>query len=53
MLSNHRGFPRSVFKLGLAGAPAILFIGFSTPARSACSVFEKTNLVNTSAHSLL
>ena len=38
MLSNHRGFPRSVFKPGLAGLLAIFLFTLSPPGRSAAVV---------------
>ena len=38
MLSNHRGFPRSVFKPGLAGLIAVFLLTFSSPGRSAAVV---------------
>ena len=38
MLSNHRGFPRSVFKPGLAGLLAVLLLTFSPPGHGAAVV---------------
>ena len=38
MLSNHRGFPRSVFQPGLAGLLAVFLFTFSPPGRGAAVV---------------
>ena len=38
MLSNHRGFPRSVFKSGLAGLLAVFLFTLSPPGRGASVV---------------
>ena len=38
MLSNHRGFPRSVFEPGLAGLIAVFLFAFSPPGRGAAVV---------------
>ena len=38
MRSNHRGFPRSVFKSGLAGLIAVFLFTFSPPGRGAAVV---------------
>ena len=38
MLSNHRGFPSSVFQSGLAGLFAVFLFTFSPPGRGAAVV---------------
>ena len=38
MLSNHRGFPGSVLKPGLAGLVAVFLLTFSPPGRGAAVV---------------
>ena len=47
MLSNHRGFPRSVFQPGLAGLLTVFLFTFSSPGRAATVIFEATNLADT------
>ena len=47
MPSNHRGFPRSVIKPGLAGAFAVFVFTLSPPGRAATMLFEATNLADT------
>ena len=47
MLSNHRGFPRSDMKPGLAGVFAVFLFTLSPPGRAATMIFEATNLADT------
>ena len=47
MLSNHRGFPSSIFKPGLAGFLAVFLFTFAPPGRAATVIFETTNLADT------
>ena len=44
MLSSHRGFPRSVFKSGLAGLIAVFLITFSPPSRSTAVVSNPSGI---------
>ena len=47
MLSNHRGFPRSVFTPGLAGLLAVFLFAFSPPGRAATILFTATDVADT------
>ena len=47
MLSNHRGFPRSVFRSGLVGLLTVFLFPFAPPGRAATLLFEATNLADT------
>ena len=47
MLSNHRGFPRSVFTSGLAGLIAVFLFTFSPPGRGATILFTASDVADT------